>query len=119
MPKTQKPSRPRAKPARKPQAKPPAGAPKSAYDLAMERLRAADQAARAEETPLTPAQKQEIAEARRVATARLAEREILFRDATRKTADPAEREKAEQEYQIDRQRINDDCERAIEAIRRS
>ena len=92
--------------------------PKSSFDLAMERLRAADQKSGTAEPPLTPSQKKEIAEARRVATSRLAEREILFRDAMQKTGDPAEREKAEREYQIDRQRINDDCGRAIEAIRR-
>jgi hypothetical protein len=33
-------------------------------------------------------------------------------------ADPAEREKAESEYRIDRQRIDDDCERKVESIRR-
>jgi len=93
-------------------------APKSSFDLAMERLRAADQKSGTAKPPLTPAQKKEIAEARRIATSRLAEREILFKDAMQKTGDPAEREKAEREYQIDRQRINDDCERSIEAIRR-
>ena len=36
----------------------------------------------------------------------------------KRTPDPAEREKAEGEYQIDRQRINDDVDRAIDAIRR-
>lgn len=92
--------------------------PKSSFDLAMERLRAADRKSGTAEPPLTPAQKKEIAEARRVATSRLAEREILFRDEMRKTGDPAEREKAEREYQIDRQRINDDCESSIEKIRR-
>ena len=91
-------------------------APKSSFDLAMERLRAADRESGVKETPLSPAQKREIAEARRVASSRLAEREILFADAMRKTHDPAEREKAEREYQIDRQRINDDCERAIELL---
>ena len=84
----------------------------------MERLRATDREAGIEETALSSAQKEKIAEARRVATARLAEREILFRDAMQKTSDPAEREKAEREYQVDRQRIADDCERSIEAIRR-
>jgi hypothetical protein len=93
-------------------------APKSAYELAMERLRALDREAGVAEARLSEAQKREIAEARRVATARLAEREILFEDTLRKTEDPAEREKIEREYQIDRQRINDDCERAIEAIRK-
>lgn len=83
----------------------------------MERLRSADRASGAEDTPLTPAQKKEIAEARLVAKSRLAEREILFRDAMRKTDDPAEHEKTEREYQIDRQRINDDLESSIEAIR--
>jgi hypothetical protein len=93
-------------------------APKSSFDLAMERLRATDRKAGVEHTKLSPAQKEKIAEARRVATSRLAEREILFKDAMQKIGDPAEREKAEREYQVDRQRINDDCERSIEAIRR-
>ena len=98
--------------------KPIKGAPKSSFDLAMERLRAADRESGTAEAPLNPAQKKDIAEARGVATSRLAEREILFRDAMQKTNDPAEREKAEREYQIDRQRINEDLERAIESIRR-
>ena len=94
-----------------------AKAPKSSFELAMERLRASDPAGAAKK-PLTAALKEEIAEARRVAAARLAEREILFKDALKKILEPAEREKAEGEYQIDRQRINDDCDRALEAIRR-
>jgi hypothetical protein len=94
------------------------GAPKSSFDLAMERLRAADQKSGTAEAPLSPAQKDHIAEARRVATSRLAEREILFRDAMQRTDDPAECEKAEREYQIDRQRIKDDLETSIEGIRR-
>ncbi len=93
-------------------------APKSAWELALERLKAADREAGVEETPLTGAQKEEIAEARRVAASRLAEREILFRDAMAKTPDPAERQKAEQEYQVDRERIEADRDRAIEAIRK-
>ncbi len=112
MKKPSRPARKAAKPGRTPIM------PKSSFDLAMERLRAADRESGIEVTPLSPAQKKEVAEARRVASSRLAEREILFADSMRKTQDPAEREKAEGEYQIDRQRINDDCERAIEAIRR-
>lgn len=102
-------------------AKPPSskGEPiKSSYDLAMERLRAADRESGTADTLLSPAQKKDIAEARGVATSRLAEREILFRDAMKKTSDPVEREKAEREYQIDRQRINGDLERTLESIRR-
>ena len=95
-----------------------ADAPKTSFELAMERLRAADPAAGEKTKPLTPAQKEKIAEARRVAAGRLAECEILFNDPSRQALDPAAREKAEGEYQIDRQRINDDLERAIDAIRR-
>ena len=92
--------------------------PKSAYDLAMERLGAADRESGVKETSLSGDQKKAIAEARRVAESRLAEREILFRDAMRKITDPAEREKAEDEYRIARKRIEDDRDRAIESIRR-
>jgi hypothetical protein len=91
--------------------------PKSSFELAMERLRAADPASE-EKRPLSTRQKEEIAEVRRTAAARVAEREILFQDALKQTHDPAEREKLEGEYQIDRKRIDDDCERNLEAIRR-
>ena len=90
---------------------------KSSYDLAMERLRAADPNA-GKEKPLTAAQKEKIAEARRVATARLAELEIHLNDPSNLLRDPAEQEKAEAEHRIDRQRINADLERAIAEIRR-
>jgi hypothetical protein len=110
-----KPKPPAAKRTAKPETKPM----KSSFELAMERLRASDRETGAAATPLTAAQKREVAEARRVASARIAEREILFADSIRKIQDPAERELAEGEYQIVRLRINDDCERAMEAIRRS
>ena len=90
---------------------------KSAYDLVMERLEAADRDAGVKKTSLSSVQKEAIAEARRVAASRLAEREVFFRDAMRKTADPAERVKVEDEYRIDRKRIEDDRDRAIESIR--
>src|SRR5262245_10150257 len=91
--------------------------PKTAYELAMERLRAADPD-EAKPRPLTTKQKEESAEVRRVAKARLAEREILFKDSMMKIADPAEREKAEGNYVTDRRRIDEDCERRVEAIRK-
>ena len=90
--------------------------PKTAYELAMERLQAADPAG-AKQHPLTAKQKEEIAQVRRTATARLAEREILFKDAMKSVVDPAEREKAESNYLTDRRRIDEDCERQVEAIR--
>jgi hypothetical protein len=91
--------------------------PKSSYELAMERLQAEDPAG-AKKSPLSAKQKEAIAEARRVAASQLAEREILFRDALKQTPDPAEREKAENGYLTDRRRIDEDCERKVEAIRR-
>ena len=90
---------------------------KTSYDLAMERLRGADPNA-GKEKPLTAAQKEKIAEARRVAAAKLAELEIHFHDPVKALRDPAEQEKAAAEYQIDRQRVNADLERAIAGIRR-
>ena len=84
----------------------------------MERLRAADREAGIEETTLDDAQKAAIAEVRTVAASRLAEREILFKDALKKILDPAAREKAEEEYQVDRSRIESDRDRAIDRIRR-
>jgi hypothetical protein len=92
--------------------------PKTAFDLAMERLNAEDKEAGTKNEPLSAKQKEAIAEARRVASSRLAEREILFRDSMKKTFEPEMREKAEAEYHVDRQRINDDCDRAIEGIRK-
>ena len=82
----------------------------------MERLRAAD-AKDTVEKSLTDAQKTAIAEVRKLAAARAAEREILFQDALKGMRDPAEREKAQEEYRIDRDRIQADCDRAVEKIR--
>lgn len=93
--------------------------PKTAFELAMERLNAEDEeAGTKKEAPLSAKQKEAIAEARRIASSRLAEREILFRDSLKRMFEPEAREKAEAEYHVDRQRIHDDCERAIEGIRR-
>ncbi len=92
--------------------------PKSAFELAMERLKAEDREAGVVETPLTDGQKAEIAEARRVQSARLAEREILYHDALRKVFEPEARRKLEEEYLVDRQRIDADAERAVERIRK-
>jgi hypothetical protein len=85
----------------------------------MERLNAEDrEAGTKKEAPLSAKQKDAIAEARRIASSRLAEREILFKDSMKKTPDPKTREKAEADYHVDRQRIHDDCERAIGEIRK-
>ena len=89
-------------------------APKSAYELAMERLRKRDREQGVEERPLREDQRARIADVRRVLDARLAEREILNR---RKADTPEELEKLEQEYQRDRERIASERDAKIEKIR--
>src|SRR5262245_36138134 len=91
--------------------------PKSAYELAMERLRQKDQEGGVVERPLSDAQKAAIAEARRVYEAKMAEREILHRDALRKARTPEEIAKLSEELAQDRDRFARDRARKIAAIR--
>jgi hypothetical protein len=95
----------------------PDDAPKSAYDLAMERLRKKDREEGVKERALTAAQREAIAEARRVAEARLAEREILHASKMRVVFEPEAQATLEQEYRRDRERIVSDRDRKIEDIR--
>lgn len=93
-------------------------APKSAYELALERLRRKDREEGVEERPLSDEQRARIAELRRVYEARLAEREILHHSSLRKAAgDPEAVEKLEEEYRRDRERIASERDRKIEAAR--
>jgi hypothetical protein len=91
--------------------------PKSAYELAMERLRQKDREAGVEERPLSEDQKAAIAEARQIYQARMAEREILHRDAARKAQSREELEKLESELAIDRERLVNDRDRKIAEIK--
>jgi hypothetical protein len=92
-------------------------APKSAYELAMERLRKKDADAGVVDTPLTEEQRQAIGEARRVAEAKIAETTIMHRSRLAAVSDPAEFARLEDEHRRDIQRINDDRERKIEKVR--
>ncbi len=96
----------------------PDEAPKSAYELAMARLRKKDQEEGVVERPITDEQKAALAEARRVCEARLAEREIMHRSQRARAADPETLEKVDQEYRRDRERITYDRDRKIEEIRK-
>jgi hypothetical protein len=93
------------------------GAPKSSYELAMERLRKKDKDEGVDDRPVTPEQREALAEARRVAEARLAEREILHQSALKGVMDPESREKLDEEYRRDRDRIAYDRDRKIAEIR--
>jgi len=92
---------------------------KSAYELAMERLRAEDREAGVEERkPLTDKQKQEIARLRQEAKAKLAELEILHRDAASAAAeDPEKLQKVEEQHRIDRERVESRLESAVARVR--
>jgi hypothetical protein len=92
-------------------------APKSAYELAMARLKKKDQEAGIEERPLTDEQRTAITEARKVSEARFAEREIMYRSQLTRVVDPAAREQLDEEYRRDREGIASDRDRKIEEIR--
>ena len=93
---------------------------KSAFELAMERLKAKDrEEGVSEEKPLTGAQKERIAELRRDAKAKLAEMEILHRkNLASAGADPAELAKIEESYATDRARVESRLDSAVAKVRR-
>lgn len=91
--------------------------PKSSYELAMERLRKKDKDEGVDERTVTPEQREAIGEARRVAEAKLAEREILHQSAVKGVMDPESREKLDIEYRRDRERIGSDRDHKIDQIR--
>ena len=92
-------------------------APKSALELAMERLKKKDADAGVVEHKLTDAQKAEIAEARSLHEARVAELQILQRGKQLSAVDPQEIEKIEQTYRRDLERLASDRDSKIKKIR--
>lgn len=92
-------------------------APKSAYEIAMERLRKRDAESGVVERPLTEEQKATIAEARNVYEAKVAERQILHQSSLSRTFDPAEREKLEENYRRDLERLASDRDAKIASAR--
>jgi hypothetical protein len=92
---------------------------KSAFDLAMDRLKAQDLAEGVKEAaPLTNAQKNRIAELRTQAQAKLAELEILHRKNSAGIGDPAVLAKLEENYAIDRGRAESRRDAEIEKVRK-
>jgi tRNA splicing endonuclease len=91
---------------------------KSAFELAMERLKAKDKVEGVEESkPLTKAQKERIAQLRAEAKAKLAELEILHRKNLAGVADPEQMKTIEDNYATDRGRVESRRDDAIEKIR--
>jgi len=98
-------------------------APKSAYEIALEKLKRQD-LERGHESParLTEDQKKRIAGIRRTYEARLAEREILFKSERAKAAaaaDPEALQKVEQEYARERAKLEERREREIATVHAS
>jgi len=94
------------------------GAPKSAYEIAMEKLKRQDEAAGVESVELSPAQIDAIAEARRTWEARVAECRILHQSALAGAADAQALQEIEANHRRDLARFASDRDRRIERIRR-
>jgi len=93
-------------------------APKSAYELAMERLRQKHKDASVEERPLTEEQKAAIAEVRQFHQAKSAEREILHQAAMAAARTHEEVDKLNEELRRDQERLASDRDRKIAEIRK-
>jgi hypothetical protein len=91
--------------------------PKSAYDLAMERLRKKDADAGIEHRPVTDEQKAAIAEIRNFYQAKIAELEVLHHGQLQMTIDPEQRAAREAEYRRDRERLMSERDKKIEKAR--
>ena len=92
-------------------------APKSAYELAMERLRRKDAEEGVTEREVTEEQKAAIAEARRVHASKLAEAEILYKSKRLTTFDPEALAKLDDEHRRDLARTQSDLDRKLAKIR--
>lgn len=91
--------------------------PKSAFELAMEKLKKQDVAAGVEAQVLTEAQRAAITEAKSVYDARVAERRILHQSAVLAVFDPAEIAERETELRRDLERFATDRDAKIKKIR--
>ncbi len=91
-------------------------APKSAVELAMARFKKQDADAGVTETPMTADQKAEIADVRKTYSARLAQEEILYKTRLHASVDYDERQKMEENYRRDVERLTNERDRKIEKI---
>ena len=92
-------------------------APKSALELVMERLKKKDAEAGVPEQTLTDEQRAQIAEARSVHEARVAERRIMHQSETAAVFDPAELELRREEFRRDLAQFESDRDAKIRKIR--
>jgi hypothetical protein len=92
-------------------------APKSAFELAMEKLKKQDADAGVEAPKLSDAQRSAIADARSMYEARVAERKIMHRSAIDSVFDPAELAERDAELRRDLDRFASDRDARIKKIR--
>jgi hypothetical protein len=90
---------------------------KSAYELAMERLKKKDADEGISERALSDEQKQEIAEIRKTYGAKLAQEEILFKSKTAGLLDPDSLRLLQENYRRDVDRLTHERDRKIEKVR--
>ncbi|MGD9903264.1 MAG: hypothetical protein AB7U83_07320 [Vicinamibacterales bacterium] len=92
--------------------------PKSAYELAMARLRQKDADAGTGDTPLTDAQRAAIADVRQVYAARRAQAEIMLTAARAAAHDVETLARLNDEFRRDTDRMSRELEEKVAAIRR-
>ena len=93
--------------------------PKSAFELAMERLRKQDEEAGIERQVVTAAQKAAVAEIRNYYEAKLAELDVSHQGRLRSLFDPDARVALEKEYRRDRERLTSERDRKVAKARSS
>ena len=91
--------------------------PKSAYELAMERLKKKDADAGITRQPVTEAQKAAVAEIRSFYESKIAELEVLHQGQLRRLFDPEQRGVLEEQYRRDRERLVSERDAKIEKAR--
>ena len=89
---------------------------KSAYELALERLDSQG-IERPQEATLSDDTRRQIEEVRKRAEAKLAEVEILHRDRLKRLADPGGREQEEEDYRLERHRIEVERDAKVAKLR--
>ena len=94
------------------------GAPKSAYELAIERLKRKDAEAGLTRQPVTEAQKAAIAEIRNFYEAKLAELDVMHQSKLRASVDLEARATLEQEFRRERERLTTERDAKVEKARR-
>jgi hypothetical protein len=92
--------------------------PKSAYELAMERLRKKDVEEGIEHKPLTKEQRAAIAEVRNFYEAKLAEQEVLHQSTLARTFEPEARAALEEGYRRERERLVSERDAKVARARR-